>query len=172
MPITFATLADPIHQLGADAETLVTQYFHRFMTEHGPAISMISPPGRPAVVIEMRAFQTHVVMYRDWATRIASDPSFAQIDPELQENVRSIAQECAVVLVEIDIEANADSKFQRISPAEREEVTAKTFVSEGAMDEIRARLRLQRRGEPIARFDATEHRVTRVQQNANQRPRP
>lgn len=165
MVTTLSTLADPLHDLTSRAEDLVRQYFYRFMSDHGPSISMIVMD-RPPVVVELRAFRTHVVMYRDWARGLMAEADYGQLDAELRGDIATIAEQCDVALEEIDIEANADSKFQRMSQADREEATARTFVSDGAMEEIRARLLFQRRGEPVAYFDTIEHRVTRGQRRS------
>lgn len=166
MVTTLSTLADPVHDLTSRAEEFVRQYFYRFMSEHGPSISMIVMD-RPPVVVELRAFRTHVVAYRDGARGLMADGNYGQLDAELQRDIATIAEQCDVALEEIDIEANADSKFQRMSQADREEATAKTFVSEGAAEEIRARLLFRRRGEPVAHFDSVTNRVTRGQRGGS-----
>lgn len=136
--------------VGLAADQLIRSYAE-FAGDAGLLSQTTDTSNSPRLVIELRALRTAVVGYRDRAQAITASATFAELDPNVQDDIRLIAEECAAAVEEIDEEVEPNGRWAKLSEHEKEGATQRLQVDSGRVAGISARLRHQKRGLPPAR---------------------
>lgn len=135
--------------LSVNADQLIRAYAE-FAGDGGLVEQTTNEAHGPKYLIELRALRSHVSVYRDRAAQIMAEATFSQLDQDVQDDIRLIAEECAIAIEELDDEVVPDKKWVNLSENEKHEATDRLRASGDAVKTVRARLRHERRGLPAS----------------------
>lgn len=99
---------------------------------------------------EIRPCREKAAHYFSQAQALMSSVDFATLHPDVQADVTAIAEEMQLAVAEIDLEAQADAVWQKLDHAKKRDVTQCVTLDAAEIAKVRARIRGELRGQPIA----------------------
>ncbi len=90
---------------------------------------------------ELRAIRHNTEGFVQRATELMADPDFELLTPDEQDDVRAIAEESQVALVEIDEASDPDVVWQGMARSHKDTATAMHPVDRQKVDKVRSRLK-------------------------------
>jgi hypothetical protein len=103
---------------------------------------------KPIRVQELINVHASIEMYRNLAAELVSDPDFETLSADMQDDLQALAQECAAAAEEVADEISPDAAWSRANETDKARLAKRLPVDSAAVERVRARVKLERRGTP------------------------
>lgn len=114
---------------------------------NGSLIDSTSTLNAPRQVLHIRAVQSQAKSYSDVAKALIADPNFAQLDADVQADVKAIAEELDIAIADMEDETDPDKKFATADANAKLDATAGMRVDKSLVERFAARAAGKMRGQ-------------------------
>jgi uncharacterized protein (DUF4415 family) len=125
-----------ITSLALRAQTLIVSYYS---WKDGTLEDQLATWNGPKRVGHIRAVQSQATSYRDQARAITADANFAQLDADVQDDMKAIAEELDKAIIDMTSETDPDQKFAKADPTSKHDATAGMRVDDDVVARFKAR---------------------------------